>query len=721
MSNKRSIEFVDIDAVTSAQEALSVDYANEYAGLTREDWAEDFAGVRGNFAEESAELPSSVIAVGDHDLSESVTAPHAVKYGDQYYYGTADRSDLETVFDPCGDGFTESEASPLRGGSYVAQFNKAIDSHAVAYHDSALPLIEEVKSTDFAAEATCVATDDFTGDAKFYDDISLEAGEGLANFAEGAVGSGVRGAAAAAVSAAGGFAATGFYASRGANVAKAAATSAFDSILDHDSDEVEGSIQSAVGGTRGAKMFGERVYSKATGRALRGAGKKVALHRQVVSGPVRQARLAAAAKSGTATGKAAAAAAGVGTKSAFAAVATFVSSGIAAISAPVVAGIGLILGTFAMGAMLVCFIFSGVGLAEDEVGDGGMLAEVALAEYEMVHEKWPNGGDEAEIAKKYWEFVNGASTPQAWCACFASWCMNECGFMESGWEKSAWHHSFLTQCKADDTLGTIHKNDGSYVPNAGDLAIRCSVNCGEDCGNGGGEGAPGTNEHVAIVVEVSKDGKIFSTVGGNEGDTVSKAAFQVEFNSFDWFITPNGGASGAALSGLGEGETLNVPATMPLRSGGSLSQSGISFDDVEYTNFAGNPPQNYTTALGRVARLWAGAGKKSKQGIATYNYKGNTLYCAAVSPYFGAIGDVIDVRLKNGSVINILVCDTKGEDAASTWGHKQTKSDATKTTGISCIEWEGYNGYSSSKLAKQKRSWYGQPIVSVTNYGNILK
>lgn len=176
----------------------------------------------------------------------------------------------------------------------------------------------------------------------------------------------------------------------------------------------------------------------------------------------------------------------------------------------------------------------------------------------------------------------------------------------------------------------------------------------------------------------------------------------------------NGAPADGLSTDLGEGTRIDVPDPCPLRSGGTMRQSGISFDDVEFPNFT--TACKYTTALGDVCRAWQNAGKKSENGLAVLDGR----YIAATSSMFGKIGDAVDVVLANGKVIKLIVADVKGSDAPSVWGHQQLTYSNNKK-GISMVEWEGYNGYSSTQLPKTYSDWHEQTIQYVINYGSYLK
>ena len=107
-----------------------------------------------------------------------------------------------------------------------------------------------------------------------------------------------------------------------------------------------------------------------------------------------------------------------------------------------------------------------------------------------------NGGD------TYWSWY-GFSSREEWCACFVSWCADQCGYIEAGVIPK------FSLCSAGmewfESQGQFM--DGSYVPATGDLVFF-------DWGN------DGSIDHVGIVESVV-DGTVY-TVEGNSGDKVAR-------------------------------------------------------------------------------------------------------------------------------------------------------------------------------------------------------
>ena len=114
-----------------------------------------------------------------------------------------------------------------------------------------------------------------------------------------------------------------------------------------------------------------------------------------------------------------------------------------------------------------------------------------------------NGGD------TYWSWY-GFSSREEWCACFVSWCADQCGYIEAGVIPK------FSLCSAGmewfESRGQFM--DGSYVPATGDLVFFDWEN-------------DGSVDHVGIVESVV-DGNIY-TVEGNSGDKVARRSYPIGY------------------------------------------------------------------------------------------------------------------------------------------------------------------------------------------------
>ena len=112
---------------------------------------------------------------------------------------------------------------------------------------------------------------------------------------------------------------------------------------------------------------------------------------------------------------------------------------------------------------------------------------------------------EGNSGDTYWSWYGFGSRVE-WCACFVSWCGEQCGYLESGVLPK------FSLCSDGarwfQTKGQFQ--DGSYVPAAGDIIFFDWKN-------------DGTIDHVGIVENVA-DG-VVHTVEGNSKDKVARRSY----------------------------------------------------------------------------------------------------------------------------------------------------------------------------------------------------
>ena len=135
------------------------------------------------------------------------------------------------------------------------------------------------------------------------------------------------------------------------------------------------------------------------------------------------------------------------------------------------------------------------------VGDGEIVV-VALSQLGNV------GG------QPYWSWY-GFNSRVEWCACFVSWCANECGYLDAGViPKTAGCISGSNWFK-DRGLW----QDNSYEPRPGDIIYF-------DWDNKGSSGPQdGLADHVGIVEKV-ENGMVY-TVEGNSGDSCRENRYAI--------------------------------------------------------------------------------------------------------------------------------------------------------------------------------------------------
>ena len=125
-------------------------------------------------------------------------------------------------------------------------------------------------------------------------------------------------------------------------------------------------------------------------------------------------------------------------------------------------------------------------------GGNETLVQVALSQE-------GNGGE------AYWRWY-GFDSRVEWCACFVSWCADQCGLIDAG----AVPKFALCSDGAAWFAARGRLMDGSYVPSPGDIIF---FDWGDD----------GSIDHVGIVESVS-GGRVY-TVEGNSGDQVRRKSY----------------------------------------------------------------------------------------------------------------------------------------------------------------------------------------------------
>ena len=151
---------------------------------------------------------------------------------------------------------------------------------------------------------------------------------------------------------------------------------------------------------------------------------------------------------------------------------------------------------------------------------------------------------------------------------------------------------------------------------------------------------------------------------------------------------------------------------------GSVPQTGIIDDFTSYS--AWFLRWNSASPQHKLALIWEEQGFPNDKGIATIG----GYYCVAVRPKFGTCGDVIVVTLEDGTSFPAIVCDEKGDDAGSEWGHVKENGN------ISIIEWERVKTEDGEVLLEDVGfadvdsigywDWYGQDVLKITNYGKYV-
>ena len=143
-------------------------------------------------------------------------------------------------------------------------------------------------------------------------------------------------------------------------------------------------------------------------------------------------------------------------------------------------------------------------------GGDGEIVTVALSQVGNI------GGE------PYWSWYGFGSRVE-WCACFVSWCANECGYIEAG---------VIPKFAACASQGVpwfqSHGlwQDNSYEPRPGDIIFFDWDDGGQD----------GQSDHVGIVEKV-ENGRVY-TVEGNSGDSVRQNSYPIGYYEIYGYGTP---------------------------------------------------------------------------------------------------------------------------------------------------------------------------------------
>ena len=127
-----------------------------------------------------------------------------------------------------------------------------------------------------------------------------------------------------------------------------------------------------------------------------------------------------------------------------------------------------------------------------------------------------------EGGQPYWSWY-GFSGRVEWCACFVSWCADQCGYLDSG----IIPRFSLCSDGVDWFSGNGQWQGKDYEPKAGDIIFFDWNNDGQD----------GGADHVGIV-EKCEDGVVY-TVEGNSGDACRQNSYPVGYYEILGYGCPN--------------------------------------------------------------------------------------------------------------------------------------------------------------------------------------
>ena len=174
-----------------------------------------------------------------------------------------------------------------------------------------------------------------------------------------------------------------------------------------------------------------------------------------------------------------------------------------------------------------------------------------------------------------------------------------------------------------------------------------------------------------------------------------------------------GFSAGGGNSGSSSGE--QVPGKAVMKSGkvvtsgtwkempSSQPQTGIIANFTAYDRSWASGTTQKT-----IYDQWVSEGKPSKHSVAMVS----GYYLIAPGRYFSnSAGDVLEVKLKNGTSFMAMVADTKGPDTPNEYGHLFGNQ-------VDVVEWENATS-SQSSLTSGLKEWgiYGQEVSGMTNFG----
>ena len=127
----------------------------------------------------------------------------------------------------------------------------------------------------------------------------------------------------------------------------------------------------------------------------------------------------------------------------------------------------------------------------------------------------------------YWSWY-GFDSRVEWCACFVSWCADQCGYIEAGLIPK------FAGCVQGSNWFMVRDawEDKDYTPSPGDIIFFDWDSPGTSAGPQDGE-----PDHVGIVVEV-RNGRVY-TVEGNSGDACRENSYPVGYYEIYGYGLPN--------------------------------------------------------------------------------------------------------------------------------------------------------------------------------------
>lgn len=245
-------------------------------------------------------------------------------------------------------------------------------------------------------------------------------------------------------------------------------------------------------------------------------------------------------------------------------------------------------------------------------GNGGSLAEAALAEYES----GPHSG-----GSPYWGHC-GFGARVEWCSCFVKYCWDKCGYDETLGSPSGvgMANSWIIWAHDNPDKASMFANDSNYKPQPGDILVIGSLS---------------VSTHVGICVSELRDDGTFECVEGNYGDAIAKTTYYPG-SVWDYVCRPKYPSPKMSF-GFGGGETYNGAGELMEGVNFNMSESAFvahwskRIDDYISSKAPGSPLVGHGETYARCAYrahfdpryLPAVAGAEQSFGAVNPNLGGN--------------------------------------------------------------------------------------------------
>ena len=407
----------------------------------------------------------------------------------------------------------------------------------------------------------------------------------------------------------------------------------------------------------------------------------------------------------------------------------------------------------------------GRGSAKEQAAAVLKVAEGEVGYHEkasssQLDDKTANPGANNYTKYGAWYGLNGPGAP--WCAMFVAWCCSKAGVSTSVVPKTASVSEFTSFAKSHNQF----HSKGSYTPQPGDIIIY---------GSGGGDhtglvyGTDGTN---VITIEGN-------TSGGNESNGVlcKKKSVPMSESWIYGYFSPAYDGKTVAFDGTSSdssddsSEESSAPTGLAILSSalddkfkpitealtkfsdpltnklntilGNSTSSDSSDDSGSTSADSGSATSGSDTdRKGKTWTLPAGLGttktymgwqcitdkssdqyklmQKTGMPFDTEGYgKVNGRYVLAMTPKYGKIGDYVDIKMTDGSVIHGILGDEKNtnDPGANEWGH-----DNGNTVLEFVVDKSSWYGKKSNPGTDSNHpEWKGIGVKSVTNQGSYYE